>query len=745
MSALLADMETTNTDEVLLVKGQFIKVDGVLWQFVNKTKDNLCEFWSRKLARHESFDPGEIKEAWKLKKLVVVPLTAKPAKESVLRNIAVPFKHYNAEQQRMMEIREYYVKLYHPDFLAGKVSRGPKSVEKWLEFIALPSQARSAEEHLSKWAVVRAYDDWIAGGQCIEALSHGNAWGTHESTLEPVRHIIEAAIEQMHVPYKELEVGDLQGIIAREIEQAQADGEVPTVDEDGNELDFLPCRQTIYNFIDRLSGWEKRRIREGIDEANREHSTRGRKPRVELPFQEWQGDHCLFPVQTCVSIRDKFGEVHRVSMGAVWCTAMVDVATQFAYPPALGIDAPSTARSLSVLRTAMCPRDDYFKRMGLAGQYDPAPVIPEMIFLDNQADNHGHNQAAMMRDFNIENGFAGSYRGDHKESIERFNRALKKFWRKFPGALPRAEDLKRGKRPRKFPVVPLPIETIRIETARFVARYNNTPQARLGNISPNEAMRRGIAKIEAARRDGMPLPLRWTMEKSVDDLDRIFSIRATAMVREYGVRHDYLEWTCDEFTDRIGHKVEIHINPLNVFKAWIFDVTDQLWFEAFGAWPLYMEGLPWTEHRLVKARVLKHENSVKNTGKRSTIDFRRRYMANGAEGLKRLFALAGKSFELNLGKKRNDRLWKDSRPVGHLDFAILSTCAVAVDLHEARIPPGMEKVMKIKKEGGIIVPMPIEKPPRDEPDYFYVDDDEDGGIIPMTRDPLARGEKGTTA
>jgi hypothetical protein len=258
-------------------------------------------------------------------------------------------------------------------------------------------------------------------------------------------------------------------------------------------------------------------------------------------------------------------------------------------------------------------------------------------------------------------------------------------------------------------------------------------------------MRRGIAKIEAARRDGMPLPLRGIMEKSVDDLDRIFSIRATATVREYGVRHEYLEWTCDGFTDRIGHKVEIRINPANVFKAWIFDEADQSWFEALGSWPFYMEGLPWTEHRLVQARVLKHENSLNKTGKRATIDFKRRYMADRAEGLKRLFALAGKSFELNLGKKRNDRLWKDSRPVGHLDFAILSTCAAAVDVRDGRIPPGMEKVMKLKKEGGIMVPIPIEKPPRNEPDYFDVDDDEDGEIIDMTSDPLARGEEGTTA
>jgi hypothetical protein len=113
-------------------------------------------------------------------------------------------------------------------------------------------------------------------------------------------------------------------------------------------------------------------------------------------------------------------------------------------------------------------------------------------------------------------------------------------------------------------------------------------------------------------------------------------------------------------------------------------------------------------------------------------------MANKAEGLKRLFELAGKSFTLNLGKKRNDRLWKDARPVGHLDFAILSTCAAAVDVREGRIPPGMEKIFKLKKEGGIMVPIPVEKPPRNEPAYMEVDDDQVVAPGDFTDDPLAR-------
>jgi hypothetical protein len=56
-------------------------------------------------------------------------------------------------------------------------------------------------------------------------------------------------------------------------------------------------------------------------------------------------------------------------------------------------------------------------------------------------------------------------------------------------------------------------------------------------------------------------------------------------------------------------------------------------------------------------------------------------MANNAEGLRRLFAVAGKDFELDLSKKRNPAPWNGSRAAGcSLDFSILSTCAAAVDV-----------------------------------------------------------------
>jgi hypothetical protein len=597
----------------------------------------------------------------------------------------------------------------------------------------------SLDERLSKWSVVRAYDDWIAGGRCIEALSHGNAKGTHESSLQPVRHIIEDVIEQFLVPYKEMEVPELLGTILKEIERAQLEGEVPAKDEKGKPVVFTPCRQTIHNHIKKLSAWEMLRIREGVDEADDRHATRGRKPRVEYPFQEWQGDHALLPIETRTSIIDEHGIVHDIRMGGVWMTGIVDVATQYAFPLGLGVDAPSTARSMEVVRTAMCPKDEYFKRMGLTGQYDPT-VITEMLFLDNQADNHGRDQDAMMRDLDIENGYAGAYKGKHKESIERFNRAIKKHWRKFPGSLPRAEDVVRGKRPRKHPAIPLDIGDIRLESARFVAQYNDTPQKRLGNISPNEAMRRLVAKIKEARRKGKPLPFRPIMEKTVEDIERTFAIRAIVPIRDYGVRYRYLEWNCDAFKDRIGHRVELRIPPRDVSDIWVYDLDDKVWFPAYGSWPFYMVGLPWTEHQFVRARVLAHEASLNKEGTRLSVDFARKYMANKAEGLRRLFELAGKSFELKRGKPRNERLWKRSLPVGHLDFALLSTRAAAVDMRESRIPPGMEKTFKLAEKKGVMLPVPLEKPARDKAPVYWETEDDENGVTDLTESPLTRDD-----
>jgi hypothetical protein len=200
MSARVAETEETNTGEPMLVPGQFIEFNDALWQFVRKTNDGLREFYNRTLNKHEPLHFSQLTAAWERKELLILPLDGKPAKPSVLRNRLIPFKHYNPEQQRRMKIREHYVKLFHPDFLQGKVTRDRESVAAWLKGITPPQEAKGPKEWLSRYKVPRAYDDWIAGGQCIEALAHGNAFGTHVSTLEPVRHIIEAAIEQLHVP-----------------------------------------------------------------------------------------------------------------------------------------------------------------------------------------------------------------------------------------------------------------------------------------------------------------------------------------------------------------------------------------------------------------------------------------------------------------------------------------------------------------------------------------------------------------
>lgn len=92
-------------------------------------------------------------------------------------------------------------------------------------------------------------------------------------------------------------------------------------------------------------------------------------------------------------------------------------------------------------------------------------------------------------------------------------------------------------------------------------------------------MRRHVAKIEDERRKGNPLPFRPIHEKSAVDVQRIFSIRAVVTVREHGVRYRYLEWVCDAFKDREGHRVELFIPPADVSEIWAFDLDDKVWIK----------------------------------------------------------------------------------------------------------------------------------------------------------------------
>jgi hypothetical protein len=272
---------------------------------------------------------------------------------------------------------------------------------------------------------------------------------------------------------------------------------------------------------------------------------------------------------------------------------------------------------------------------------------------------------------------------------------------------------------------------------RFAMEYNTTPQKSLGGLSPEQFVERGIARIEAARKMGKPLPLRSIMTKSVDEIERIFAIRVTARVTSNGVRYKYLEWTDGDFANRMGHQVDIHIPPGDVQEVWIWDPADNSWFKARGAWPHYMQGLPLAEHLRIRARLLAVEAAGTTDGsdKRRTLNFRR-YMADHARLLRDLFALAGKDFVLDRGKKRNEKLWDRSRTVGHaLDFAILSTCAAAVDIRENRVPPGWREILDLRKGAdGVFEVVSIEAPKPGSPDGLWAATEDDD--IDMMSDPL---------
>jgi hypothetical protein len=193
----------------------------------------------------------------------------------------------------------------------------------------------------------------------------------------------------------------------------------------------------------------------------------------------------------------------------------------------------------------------------------------------------------------------------------------------------------------------------------------------------------------------------------------------------------------------MGHRVVIHIPPGNAQQTWIFDTEDRTWFEGLGVWPLYMTGLPLSEHQRNIKRVQAYEDSVStdDSGKPKSFSWKR-YMDDDCEGLRRLFELAGKSFELDLGKKRNDKLWNGPRDVGRaIDFSILSTRAAAVDLLEGRIPPGLEKLIDVKKGADRVIDLaPIPKPPKKVPNALWQPAED--GFIDMTSDPLGRNDEG---
>ena len=541
-------------------------------------------------------------------------------------------------------------------------------------------------------------------------------------------------------PNKTFSLKNAQTEIKEEINRRLEDGElIPT---------RVPALSTIAECKRKLDRYQIVRVQDGTYNADRQFEPVGKLVIPDKPFMRWELDHTLLNIPVAVEARDPNGNLHKIPAGMVWATIVIDVYSRWVHAIVLGLDPPSSARSIAALRMALTPKTKFFDEIG--GIEYPLDIvfIPAELGTDNGKDFHANDFIQLVGELGITLVFAGAYRGDHKPFIEKFNRTLKTFLRKIPGAVtkgarkngPKRRDVKEPK--------PISIDDLTRIVWQWVFNvYHQRPHAGLGGDTPYRAMQRGIERIHYARKSGQPSPLRHIMEYSPLELEAIFAFRVSRPVDRRGLCYKGIFFNSGDLTRLITQtgcrKVDVRINPMNLGAVLVFDRIEGPWLRVPSTVSFYSEGLSLWLHGRIRARLRAYEEAKEKVSgirkpRNRTIDIQS-YLKHEGALLREVFQMTGMPLHHTKTELRTSVMH-----LGHnLDFAVAAARLDAIDIFNGRMPPGMSGVIDLKKgPDGRYRAEPKQTRASSTESYSYpvANDDADDDSTPetdMTKDPIA--------
>jgi len=215
--------------------------------------------------------------------------------------------------------------------------------------------------------------------------------------------------------------------------------------------------------------------------------------RATMPLQYTFADHWLLDAFTV-------DEATRSRVTRLWLTAIIDAYSRSVLGMRLGYEEPSIQSLQGALRHAIWPKTSH-TALGIEGDWAPYGIM-QQLFLDNAWAHHSHSLEQLARRIghggrytSIDLVFRPPYKGRYGAIIERlfgnFSGQLKEA---VPGAIrsgaPR--DVRNAAKRATFIY-----EDMDWLIQRMIVRYQHTPHAELGGLTPHEKWAEGIAQTGA--------------------------------------------------------------------------------------------------------------------------------------------------------------------------------------------------------------------------------------------------------
>lgn len=701
---------------------------------MRNTEWRLLRFTGHQLVfeRHDHLETlplswNQYVHAWETMGLRIIPSPG-AANAAKLRLAEIPFEYFGEKTQKTVQHKEYYCKKMHEVLLNRTLRcRSKEDIIEWLKHLPFDDGYTA---HPSRGTVERDYRFWVAAGFRRGVLAHGNTNAIRESVFgQIVVDIIYDTLEAYRAPTPSITLESAKGLIANEIGRRIADGELI--------CDRIPAVSTIARYEKKLNKYLVVQLQDGTYEADRQLQPKGKIVIPDFPMSRWEIDHTLLPVKVAFEAKDAQGNLHRIVIGQVWCTAVIDCATRFVLALVFGIDGPSSLRTMRAVRMAISPKSQIFIDFEIENRCDIC-LLPVTAVTDNGKDLHCGDLAAVFADLTITQHFAGAYKGEHKPFIERFIRTFKAYLRKIPGAqkkgMPRKGPKRRDVKEPKY----LSLAQLERVAWKFVYdTYHTRPHPGLQNNTPLRAMLQGIQRLEAQRSKGYPAPLRPFSQYSALDIEAIFSIRKTLNVDGRGVRYKNLFWNSGALRQLGVKQIPVRIPPFDLGSILAISPKNGEYIRVPNTQPLYAVGLSLPVHKRVCARIIAHAKTKQTSGRGLRVPDLPTYLRNECALLHEVFAMVG------LPKVPVRRLRDGVAHLGYrLDIALAVARADAIDVASGRVPPHLDEVIDLEQDDDATYTMQ----PKDVPakakrkEYQYpaepefVDDDE---AVDLTVDPIA--------
>lgn len=597
-------------------------------------------------------------------------------------------------RKRIANLRHYLIRMDR-DLRSGELRcRSKDDVAEWIQRQPLPPYR---DLHLKRGAVMKAYRLWIAGGHRAAALAHGNATGERQSPFDSMLIDIIYEVLETRPPGAASYLSDARVAIAEQIDIRVADGEMDPCDP--------PSVSTIAKYKRKLDKYWLELAENGAFQARRRFQPSGKTLVPDLPFEHVEIDHTQLPHEVCIALQDpNAGEVRYV-VGKPWLTVVIDAATRYILAIILGLDPPSSIRTLRALKMACGPKDHIWRRLSEIKNPSHATGIPFAVTFDNGKDFHSKDVTQTLSELSIDVGYAGIYRPDQKPFVERFNRTIKLWMLKFPGGYT-FKTRKSGPTPKELRgIKKMTLDEMEEMLWRWVLDvYHQRPHAGLHGATPAEAMRLGLARLRDLEKRGDPSHrLRTYFDYTPLQFDSFFTIRVeNALADETrGIRFKNLFYNNSEMAEIArfspSGSVDFMIDPDDLGSAIIYNPVRHQLTQIPCTWPVYANGLGYWQHMRVQGRLRQHAKAeAKRTGQPynpSAVARLDDYLRNEAELLSQIFEIMGAP----LKPKRRD-LKSAAAMIGrNLDIALAVARLDAIDIANGRVPVGMEKFMKLER------------------------------------------------